>query len=339
MPITTTTAGTYDALLSTTLYKYSTKNLQDAIFDDLVFFYVLMGRHQEGLKADRPGARPAAAKKRKLTGGESIVVPIMYEANSTANSYTGYDTLDVTPQDGVTLAQYAWKQISVSISINGREERMNGDSETKMLDLLKSKIKQAEMSLANTISTQLFGDGTGNSSKDITGLQAIVANSPTTGTLAGINRATYSWWRNQSRSSAGSFAANGVNYMRQMFNDCARGQKKPQLILTTQDVFEFYEDALRPEYRNTNKTLGDGGFENLDFKSIPVVYDLDCPSGNMYFLNFDFLEWVVHEDADFATTPFVRPENQDARVAQVLVMGNLTCSNCRFQGVISGFTQ
>lgn len=183
---------------------------------------------------------------------------------------------------------------------------MNSDSETKMLDLLKSKIQQAEMSLSDEISQQLFADGTGNNSKDITGLAAIVAADPTTGTLAGINRATYSWWRNQYRASAGSFAASGITYMRQMFNDCARGRVKPNLVLTDQATFEYYEDALRPEFRNTNKSLADGSFENLDFKGQPVVYDMDCTAGYMYFLNFKFMNWVVHQDADFATTPFVR---------------------------------
>lgn len=58
----------------------------------------------------------------------------------------------------------------------------------------------------------------------------------------------------------------------------------------------------------------------------------------MLFLNLDFLELVIDSQTDFITTPFVRPENQDAKVAQILFMGNLTCSNRRKQGMIYGIT-
>ena len=336
MPLTTTTAGTYDALLSSTLAKYVQKNLENTIFDDLVFFYVLTGRHQKGMAEKNRGV---TSGKKPLAGGESIVIPLLYEANNTSGSYNGYDLLPTTPQDGITICQYAWKQTSVSISLSGREERINSDAETKMLDLLRSKIQQAEMSLSDTMSQQLFSDGTGNSSKDITGLQAIVANTPTTGTLAGINRATYTWWQNQYQNSMGSFAAAGIRNMRTMFNLCSRGQTHPELLLTTRTIHEYYEDALEPQLRYSNTNLADAGFTNLDFNGMPVVYDLDCPSGVMYFLNFKFLQLVVHKDADFTSTPFQKPENQDAKVAQILWQGNLTCSNCRYQGIITGITQ
>ena len=37
------------------------------------------------------------------------------------------------------------------------------------------------------------------------------------------------------------------------------------------------------------------------------------------------MKLVVHRDANFEVTDFVKPENQDAKVAQILFMGNLTC--------------
>ena len=73
------------------------------------------------------------------------------------------------------------------------------------------------------------------------------------------------------------------------------------------------------------KSLGDAGFQALEFKGQPIVYDELCPTGTMYFLNSKHMKLVVHQDRNFETTDFVKPENQDSLVAQILFMGNLTC--------------
>lgn len=73
------------------------------------------------------------------------------------------------------------------------------------------------------------------------------------------------------------------------------------------------------------KKLGDAGFQVLEFKGQPIVWDELCNSGVMYFLNTNHMNLSVHKDANFEVSDFVKPENQDARVAQILFMGNLTC--------------
>ena len=77
---------------------------------------------------------------------------------------------------------------------------------------------------------------------------------------------------------------------------------------------------------------------NLTFKGIPVIFDRDCTSGYMYFLNSNNINLVVHQDADFSTGPFVTPENQDVSTAMVLFQGNLTTNNRRKLGVLTGIT-
>ena len=77
---------------------------------------------------------------------------------------------------------------------------------------------------------------------------------------------------------------------------------------------------------------------NLTFKGVPVIFDRDCPSGNMYFLNSKYINLVVHRDADMSTGPFVTPENQDVSTAQILFQGNMTVNNRRMHGVMTGIT-
>jgi len=314
----------YNELLSTTLSIYR-KTLEDNIMSANPLFYWLS----------------AKGRKKELSGGNKIVVPLRYGLNETVKSYEGYDTLDVTPQTGISAAEFNWKQIAGSVSISGAEERKNA-GESKIIDLLRAKIEQCEDSMIENLDEMAFGDGTGNDSKNILGLKAIVAVAPTTGTLGGINRADYSWWRNQydatGYSAWGGASDTAIAAMREMYNKASKGNIHPDLILTTRSIFGKYEGACALNERFTSTAVADAGFENLKFKGAVIMFDEYCTTAYMYFLNSRYLNWTVHSACDFLNTPFIRPENYDARVSQVLVMGNLVVSNCKQQGILSALT-
>jgi len=67
-----------------------------------------------------------------------------------------------------------------------------------------------------------------------------------------------------------------------------------------------------------------------------VIFDGNSgiPSDHMYMINTNYLELVVHKDADLEVVEEIRPTNQDGAVIPILWMGNLTCSNRKQQGVI-----
>ncbi|MDE2015956.1 MAG: phage major capsid protein [Patescibacteria group bacterium] len=214
-------------------------------------------------------------------------------------------------------------------------ERRNNQGEAALLRLLEAKATQAEMSLKAVMSPDAFGDGTGNNSKALTGLAAIVS---TTATCGGLAPATFAWWKGNVTSSVGSFAANGINNMRIAFNNVTFGNDKPDFLVTDQTTFQYYEAALQPAERFVNTKAADAGFQTLTFKGVPLFFDRDCTAGYMYFLNSKYLKFVVHRDADFATGPFITPENQDASTAQILFQGNLTTNNRRMNAVLQGIT-
>ena len=130
--------------------------------------------------------------------------------------------------------------------------------------------------------------------------------------------------------------------MRLGFNTPSLGGKDhPNVIVTTQTLFQSYEGLLTVDVdilSTDTKKLGDAGFQALEFKGVPIVWDEQCNSGVMYFLNTEHMKLVVHKDANFAVTDFVKPENQDARVAQILFMGNLTCDRRKSFGKLTAKT-
>ena len=126
--------------------------------------------------------------------------------------------------------------------------------------------------------------------------------------------------------------------MRTLYNTCSKGNIHPDLILTTQTVFEYYEKVLQSQERFVDTATLDGGFENLKFKGATMMFDLYAQSGVMYMLNSNYMGITVESGTDLVTTPFVRPENQDAKVAQILWMGNMVTSNASRQGKLTGIT-
>jgi hypothetical protein len=306
----------FDALLSTTLANYRPQ-LTDNVFTARPLTYFLMDK----------------GRIRMLNGGTKIVEPLIYGQNSTVASYSGYDTISLTAQEGISAAEYEWKQYAASIAISGIEEGKN-NGEQEIINLLEAKIMQAEESMREGFNQMFFADGTGNSGKDWNGLGNIVEAS---GTVGNINRATAGneFWRSYEENTAEALS---LAKMATAYNSVSVGNDHPDMVLTTQTLFEKYEALLQPQLRYTDTKTADAGFQNLLFKAAPVVYDVHCTAGVVYFLNSKYLSLVGHSGKWFAQTEFVRPENLDARYALIMCYGNLTCRNAAKQGKLTAKT-
>ena len=306
----------FDALLSTTLANYRDK-LTDNVFTARPLTYWLSDKNRIQTE----------------TGGTKIVEQLIYGQNSTVASYSGYETLSLTPQDGISAAEYDWKQYGASIAISGIEEAKN-NGEHAIINLLEAKIMQAEESMREGFNQMFFADGTGNSGKNWNGLGNLVE---TGNTVGGINSATAGneYWRSYEENTAGALT---LLQMATAYNSVSVGNDHPDVILTTQTLFEKYESLLQPQLRYTDTKTADAGFQNLLFKSAPIMYDVHCTAGVMYFLNSKYIKLVGHSDKWFAQTDFVRPENQDARFALIMCYGNLVTSNRKKQGKLTAKT-
>ena len=306
----------FDALLSTTLANYRDQ-LTDNVFSDRVLTNHLMTK----------------GRIRMLNGGTKIVEPLIYGQNTTVASYSGYDSISLTAQTGITAAEYDWKQYAASIAISGIEEAKN-NGEQEIINLLEAKIMQAEESMREGFNDMFYADGTGNNGKDWNGLGNIVE---ATGTVGNINRATVGneYWRSYEENTAGALT---LAQMATAYNTVSVGNDHPDMVLTTQTLFEKYEALLQPQLRYTDAKTADAGFQNLLFKAAPVVFDASAPAGVMFFINSKYLTLVGHSGKWFQQTEFVRPEDLDARYALIMCYGNLTCRNAKKQGKLTAKT-
>lgn len=282
-------------------------------------------------------------KAKPADGGSKIMQEIEFAENGTFGWYSGYDPLNIAPQEVFSAAEYVWKQCAVAVTISGLEQLMNSGEE-QFIDLLEARIGNSERTMKNQMGQAVYGDGTAAGGKAIGGLQLLVAD-VNTGIVGNINRANWSFWRNQSFDAttdygAAATTANMLSYMNRTWLSVVRGNEKPDLIMTDNNYYRLYWEALQPQQRFTSSKMAEAGFESLKYQSADVVFDGGigggCPVNHMYFLNTDYIYLRHHprrryvaigEKQRFST-------NQDAMVQLMGWAGNMTLSGGMMQAVL-----
>lgn len=291
---------------------------------------------------------------RTFSGGNLILEEIMYGDSTTVNvdSYSGYETINITPNSPISAAQFSIRQYAGSISISGLETLQNASKE-QIIDLLEGRHKVTEAQLQNRISQDIYTDGTGNSSKNITGLAAAVPDDPTTGTYGGINRATaaFAFWRPQyyrgvTDGGAAVSSANIGQYMTTLALRCVRGTDMPDLYVGDATYFALYVNSLQSIQRVTSEQEAGAGFATLKFygggTSADVVMDggvynvtTGATAAHMWLLNTNYIHFRPHAERNFVPIGGERQSvNQDAIVKLIGWAGNMTTSCSFVHGVL-----
>lgn len=301
-------------------------------------------------------------KKRYVsTTGQRIEIPVMYRLNTQEASFSGLDLISLNEQDPLTNLLIGWKHYLIPIVLNGQELEVFNTGPEKRIDYLKSLEDHALSSMYEALNVDLFDDGTGNSSKVVTGLEAICSETPTSGTLYGVNRATAGneWHRNQKKDNGSGGAAVAayssgtpptwtmLRGMEQLYQECSRlrhggmGQKTPDLILCSEGYERTYADSTRNVgQRFVNAKMGNAGFNTYQFKNATMVSDQDCPNDTTnsgggvkaFFINSNYIELRYAKNRNFKVTDLVQVANQDAKVSHLVWSGELVSSLCAKHG-------
>jgi len=275
---------------------------------------------------------------RREDGGLTIVTPLDYAANGTYQRYSDWDLLNIAQSDVISAAEYQWRQIALNVVASGRELRINS-GESRIINLAKARIKNAIRTFNNNFSTDIYSAGA--LSNQVNGLQAIIAD-VNTNTVGGIDANTWSFWQNTvidasalSVTPSATTIENGL--MLPAWLSVDRGpDDQPDLIVADNTYYQYFEGSQVSLKRYNDRSRADGGFVTLKYKNADVLFDGNSgiPTTHMYFVNTNYLELCVHEDADLEVMDEMRPVNQDGAVIPILWMGNLVCSNRKQQAVI-----
>lgn len=161
-------------------------------------------------------------------GNISLAVKGDYGAggvNDTLKGYTHDDQVAFYTPANLKRANYAWREMHIGLTMTHTELKIDGISVTDssgngsstsnhtdremtvLVGLLQDKLEDLGEQYARTLDRLIHGDGT-TDAKALAGIMALIAANPTTGTVGGLDRATYSWWRNRARTAA-ALAAGG----------------------------------------------------------------------------------------------------------------------------------
>ena len=310
-------------LIATTLKKYR-RTLEDNVFGAKVLLWILK----------------SSGSIVNVEGGRSIVQPLIYAGAANTGSYADDDVFSTDPNTGISAAEFPWKQYYGLIHFTGLELSQN-KGESAILSLMKARLQQVELTMADDLNEMLFDDGSGNSGKDMMGLAGIIsASDPSVGDLGGIDRATNAYWKATTKTATAAHTL-ALADMANVYNTASEGKDHPNFIVTTQTAYEAYEALLQTNSRYTSTEMGDAGFQNLMYKGAPMAFDGDAGVATttegdapMWFLNTEYLELNTLDSKWFTPSDLDQPINQDAFYKHLVCYGNLTVKNASRQGVL-----
>jgi len=281
-----------------------------------------------------------------LDGGSTIVCPIKYAKNGTIASFMGHDTLTITPQEQFTAAQYDWAAYNGAV-VYSDEEIAKNSGKSRAINLIDAKIMAVEEDLMSKLNTDFFADGTGNGGKDMHGLKLLVADAPATGTVGGIDRATYTWWKNAQTATLGVWGSptnqSGRADLDAMHLTTRRGKDMADMVVLGKHAFA----GLKKEFQASELVNAEfkqiKGYGNIDMKynNMDIIYDEMCDSGltsacHAYVLNTKYLKLVINKNYNFKIIQAIRPTNQAAFVQHIRVFLQLITNNASKLGVVTG---
>jgi len=257
--------------------------------------------------------------QQKQGAGEGVRWPVRYAGNTSAGSYAEGDSGAGAGNQGFKKAFLGWKLNKVEVEVSGLAQSV-GDAGGMIVPALRTELDLGLADVRGNINTQLMSDGTGNSGKDITGLFAGIAD---TGTYAGLDRGTYTWWKAYVNANGGTPRNLTEELMRDVKSTVEGRGGRVKAIYAGSTQWYRYGDLLRAERRQQSPTSLTGGYQALDFEGVPVIKVPGYPQTRMDCVDEDLLEYVVLKD--FEAKPMAKTKDSD--VIWVTHYSQLVCRN------------
>ena len=291
--------------------------------------------------------------------------PIKVSKNTKGGSYSAYDTFDTTQSDTRQVLSFNPSFYEKPVVVSGIDVTVNMNTNGMALNLMEVEIESTMQDLADDLGTDFYGDGTGNSGKNLLGLAAIVDDGTSVANIGGLARATYTTLKSTVTASGGTLT---LAKMATLLSNVKSGSQKPTIGYTDETVWDLYQQLLQPQER-INKDVsmvknmkGGTGFTGLSYSGFDVVADEKCTSGVLFFLNENFLDvralpntaggkkkvpfkssikgndYSKVEGLGFTWSDWIIPANQDSMVGHIYFGGQVVTTNPKRHGKLTGIT-
>src|SRR3990167_1786845 len=187
--------------------------------------------------------------KTKSFVGERLKFPVKHAKNTGGGSFAGFDMFATSAVNTRVNLEFTPKFIEKQCALPLDELSVN-QTEAGVINLQKLELASTAEDLADDVGTMFYSDGTGNSSKDPLGLEAIVDDSTNAATYGTLSRSTYTTLKSTVTASNGTLTTANMG---NLYNAISSGAQSPTLGLCTEAIFNLYEQLLEPQQRIARK--------------------------------------------------------------------------------------
>jgi len=302
------------------------KRLFDAIYSGIPVIEALKKR------ATKQRGMPASAKAyREISGGEKIQDSPLLSGSSTGIRLGAGSVYNVAGHDPAVTIEWPWGGLGDVLLIEKTDEARNTGS-GKLADLVQQRLREKMDYLGDLLETDIFGSSTTGTSgwNGVNGFGAMFSTTPTTGTWAGVNRASYTGWQNQYTASIGDVTPAGAGQaaLIALFAACkASTGKEWDYIFAGEDAWSYIGQAAMEVGRTYFQRMDDPdlGFPSFGFMGAKVILAPKL-SGNtdaLYGINTEALVFAVNKNMNFKVDGPIRALDQPVRGYQIDVMAQL----------------
>ena len=161
---------------------------------------------------------------------------------SNASSFSGFDTLATNQENVRQRFTIDPSEYSINVTFSGIQLAVNKGAEA-FLNLVAEEFSDAARALSEKLGEDSYLDGTGNSSKNIAGLNYHIDDATDVVTYQGLSRNTYTNLRATRTAQTGAL---GFANLRTDYDASQRGSDYPTLGVTTPAVWSIIEAIIAP---------------------------------------------------------------------------------------------
>src|SRR3990167_2392082 len=187
--------------------------------------------------------------------GEQLKRPLKYQKSTLGGSFSGLDTHSTSTVETRVMMAYDVRGYEMPVAIPGLEKAVNR-TPAQVINLVSIEVESAQEDALDDLGTMLYADGTGNSSKDFLGLDALNDDQTSVVTLAGISRANYSVWRSIRTASGGILDLDKFATLVSAVSAGSGQRNRPSYGVSNETVWDLYESLLTPTVREAYQATG-----------------------------------------------------------------------------------
>jgi hypothetical protein len=288
------------------------------------------------------------------TGSDLITETIKYAVGVTPVAVSKGDTLPMGVVETETMARWTFRNVAANIQRDTITDVENSGP-AKIKDYVKKRTTEARDALAQKYETDLLrAVVTAETGKEIQGLNDMLPPyaSATTGTYGQIARPSAftagangvlapsggnTFWGSKYLQLVAPYEVNLISNMRSLYNAVHNNQEVPNLILSSLDLFELYEEFAVDKsqiVKNDAKFLADLGFNTLQYKGATWTWSPNMTANNMMMLNTKHIKIKYRPNLWFDMTEWKQAPLDMTRIAHILCAMNLYTDQPRRHGLL-----